>query len=139
MRMADDGVMPDGGIAYENSADEASARQAIDFYQSGRLQVEAFDTEGVVSAQVWGTCPRCGHDLNVQMTLSAPVVNARGGSGLWSILTWRRVPPSPGIPDTVEVGCGCGHTHPGAPAEVTGCGVSFRLPTALPQSPQTSV
>ena len=130
--------MPDAGMAYENTADEASARQAIDFYQRGQLQVQAFDTEGVVSAHVWGTCPRCGHGLNVQTTLSTPVVSARGGSGLWATLTWRQAPPPAGIPDTVEVGCGCGYIHPGAPTQVTGCGVSFRLPTALPSPPQTS-
>lgn len=137
--------MEDGGsgiqdaqIRYENSADEVAAQQAIRFYQSGQLQVQAFDTEGVVSAQVWGVCPRCGHDLNVQMTLSTPIVNARGGFELWSTLVRRQAPPSAGIPHTVEVGCGCGHTHPGAPAQVTGCGVSFRLPTALPDPSRTS-
>jgi hypothetical protein len=133
-----DGGMSGAGVEYENSANGASARKAIDFYQRGRLHVRAFDAEGVVSAQVWGTCPRCGHDLNVQMTLSAPVVIARGGFGLWATLTGRQAPSPTGIPDTVEVGCGCGHYHPGAPAQVTGCGVSFRLPTALPNPPQTS-
>jgi hypothetical protein len=130
--------MPDVEVAYENTADEVSARQALDLYQRGQLQVQAFDTEGVVSAQVWGTCPRCGHELNVQKTLSTPVVSARGGSGLWATLTGRQAPAPAGIPDTVEVGCGCGHTHPGATAQVTGCGVSFRLPTVRPKPPQTS-
>jgi hypothetical protein len=122
-------------VAYENIADEASARAAFGLFQARQLQVQAFDAEGVVSAQVWGTCPRCGHELDIQMTLSAPVAGLRDGRGLWAGWTRRDIPAAPGIPDTVEVGCGCGHTHPGAPEQVTGCGVSFRLPTAPPDTP----
>ncbi|MDQ3152790.1 MAG: plasmid pRiA4b ORF-3 family protein [Actinomycetota bacterium] len=29
--------------------------------------------------------------------------------------------------EPVDIGCGCGTTHPGAPADTTGCGVSFRV------------
>ena len=100
--------------------------------------MQAFNTEGVVSAHVWGTCPRCGHELNIQKTLSTPIAGLREGRGLWAALTRRDVPVAPGIPDAVEVGCGCGHTHPGAPEQVTGCGVSFRLPTTPPDPPRTS-
>ena len=126
-------------VAYENTAEEAWARQAFDLYQCRQLQVQAFDTEDVVSAQVWGTCPRCHHELNIQMTLNTPIAGLRGGGGLWTALTRRDKPPAPGIPDAVEVGCGCGHTHPGAPEQVTGCGVSFRLPTTPPDNPGTSL
>ena len=136
--MNNTGDAPVAEVAYENTADEAWARQAFDLYQRRELQVQAFDTEGVVSAQVWGTCPRCGHDLNVQQTLSTPIVSLRGGRGLWTALTRRENPADAGIPDAVEVGCGCGQTHHGAPRHVTGCGVSFRLPTAPPDSPATS-
>jgi hypothetical protein len=87
---------------------------------------------------VWGTCPRCGHELNVQMTLSTPIPGSHRERGLWAALTRRDVPAPAGIPESVEVGCGCGHTHPGAPEPVTGCGVSFRLPTAPPDPPRTS-
>jgi hypothetical protein len=125
-------------VAYENTADEAWAGQAFDLYQGRQLQVQAFDTEGVVSAQVWGTCPRCGHELNIQMTLSVPIPGLRGGRGLWTVLTRRDTPEAPGIPEAVEVACNCGHPHPGAPEQVTGCGVSFRLPTATPDAPGTS-
>src|SRR5260370_11482782 len=125
-------------VAYENTADEAWARQAFDLYQRRELQVQAFDTEGVVSAQVWGTCPRCGHALNIQKTLSTPVAALRGGRGLWAALTRRDVPAAPGIPGAVEVGCGCGKSHPGAPEQITGCGVSFRLPTTPPDRPPVS-
>ena len=136
--MDDTGDTPAAEAAYENTADEAWARQALDLYQRRELQVQAFDTEGVVSAQVWGTCPRCGHELNVQQTLSTPIAGLRGGRGLWAALTRRETPATPGIPDAVEVGCGCGHPHPGAPEQVTGCGVSFRLPTTPPGTPRTS-
>src|SRR5664280_331193 len=69
----DDTGTPATEVAYENTAGEAWARQAFDLYQRGQLQVQAFNTEGVVSAQVWGTCPRCGHELNIQKTLSTPI------------------------------------------------------------------
>lgn len=124
-----------GDVDYENTADEVWARQALDLHRRGQLQVEAFDTEGVVSAQVWGRCPRCSHELNVQQTLSVPIAGLRGNRGLWSSLTRREVPTASGIPDAVEVACGCGQTHPGAPEQVAGCGVSFRLPTNAPDSP----
>ena len=137
-RVDDTAGTPAPKVAYENTADEAWARLAIDLYQRSQLQVQAFDTEGVVSAQVWGTCPRCGHELNNQMTLSTPIAGLREGRGLWAALTRRDAPVAPGIPDAVEVGCGCGHTHPGAPDQVTGCGVSFRLPTTPPDTPRTS-
>lgn len=125
-------------VDYKNTADQVWARQALDLYERHELQVLAFDTEGVVSAQVWGTCPRCGHELDVQQTLSTPIAGLRGGRGLWSALTGRDVPSAAGIPDAVEVGCGCGHVHPGAPKHVSGCGVSFRLPTAPPDPPRPS-
>jgi hypothetical protein len=125
-----------GEVAYENTADVAWARQALDLFQRRELQVQAFDTEGVVSAQVWGTCPRCGHELDVQQTLSVPIVGS-GGRGVWSALTGRDAPAAAGVPEAVEVGCGCGYPHPGAPEQVTGCGVSFRLPTTPPGPPPT--
>jgi hypothetical protein len=124
-------------VAYENTADVTWARLALVLYQRRELQVEAFDTEGVVSAQVWGTCPRCGHELDVQQTLSVPIVGSGGSRGVWSALTRREARATPGIPDAVEVGCGCRRRHPGAPKQVTGCGVSFRLPTTPPDSPPT--
>jgi hypothetical protein len=129
---------PAAEVTYENTADEEWARRALDLYQRRQLQVQAFDTEGVVSAQVWGICPRCGHELNIQMTLSTPIVGLRERRGLSATLTRHDVPAAPGIPDAVEVGCGCGHAHPGAPRQVPGCGVSFRLPTSPPDTPRAS-
>lgn len=125
-------------VAYENTADEAWARQALELYQRRQLQVQAFDTEGVVSAQVWGTCPRCRHEMNVQQTLSTPITGVRGSRGLWPSRTRRKGPTAVGVPETVEVGCGCGRIHPGAPEHVSGCGVSFRLPASPPDPPPGS-
>jgi hypothetical protein len=133
--MDDTTGQPDAEVAYENTADEQWARQALDLYQQRLLQVEAFDTEGVVSAHIWGTCPRCGHELNNQAIITVPITGVRGGRELWATLAGRDTPAASGIPDTVEVGCGCGYTHLGAPGQVTGCGVSFRLPTAPPTAP----
>jgi hypothetical protein len=121
-------VQPPEDVPYENTADPQWARRAMDLFRAHRLQVKAFDTNGVASAHVWGTCPRCGHDLNHQPTLTVPVPEARG---VWAMLTGR-APNRPEISENVEVGCGCEHTHPGAPKDVKGCGVSFRLPTAPP-------
>ena len=114
------------GVDYENAADEDLAKKALDFYQRRELQVAAFNTDGVVSAQIWGTCPRCGHSLNIQVTLSAPIITWRG--------VWRpigRKDPAE-VPENVEVGCGCGLVHARAPEHITGCGASFRLPTTPP-------
>ncbi|HUJ64590.1 MAG TPA: hypothetical protein VLX59_03565 [Acidimicrobiales bacterium] len=134
--MDDGSGTPAAEVVHENTADETWDRRAFDLYQRGELHVQAFDTEGLVSAQVWGLCPRCGHELNIQQTLSTPIA-LREGRGLWAALTRRNLPVAPGIPDTVEVSCGCGHAHPGAPEDASGCGVSFRLPTAPPDSPRT--
>lgn len=136
--MDDDDAPPAAEKAYENTADEIWEREAVALHRDRRLQVQAFATDGVVSAQVWGTCPRCGHDLNVQQTLSVPIAGLREGRGLWQALTRQRASEAAGIPDAVEVGCGCGRAHPGAPDAVTGCGVSFRLPTAPPDCPRSS-
>ena len=133
--MSDSTGTPADEVAYENTADPVWARKALELYQDRRLQVAAFDTEGVVSAQVWGTCPRCGHDVNVQPTLNTPIPGLREGRGLWAALTGRTTNSRPAIPPSVEVGCGCGRLHAGAPEKVLGCGVSFRLPTAPPVSP----
>ena len=139
LQKVDDPVgTPAAQTPYQNTADETSGRNAFELYQRGELQVQAFDTDGVVSAQVWGPCPRCGHELNIRMTLSTPIAGLRSGRSVWAALTRRDVPGTSGKPGAVEVGCGCGYTHPGAPERVTGCGVSFRveLPLQLPDSRQ---
>ena len=132
--MNDNANTPTEAISYENTADPVWAHKALDLYRDQHLKVQTFDTNGVVSAQVWGPCPRCGHSLNVQETLTTTVPGLRGG--WWAALTGRQPDSRSGIPDTVEVGCGCDHAHPGAPTQGQGCGVSFRLPTT-PAAPAT--
>lgn len=117
----------DAEVGYERTAAENWAQRAWDLYQSGQLRIAPFNTDGVISVQVWGTCPRCSHSLDVQQTLTAPVVTFRGG---WSSIGRKDTE----IPPYIEVGCGCEHTHDGAPEHVKGCGVTFRLPTATPAS-----
>lgn len=107
-------------MVYENTADPVWALKALDLYRHRRLQVAAFDTDGVVSAQVWGPCPRCGHDIDVAPTLTTPVPGQ--GRGWWATLTGQAVSGGDGIPATVEVGCGCGRTHPKAPGTPDGSG-----------------
>ena len=131
--------VPDGDVGYENTADPVWAGRALDLYQQRLLQVAAFETDGVVSAQVWGRCPRCGHEIDDQLILTTPVVG--NGRGLLAIVTGRGRDKVK-IPPMVEAGCGCGRAHPGAPnrpdgsAEaVLGCGVSFYLPTTQPDAP----
>jgi hypothetical protein len=117
-----------GPMPYENIADATLAKQAFTLYRRGELQVQAFNNDGVVSAQVWGPCPRCGHALNIQQVITTPVVDA-GGRGLLDALRRRK---NPTTPPTVDVGCDCQELHPGAPEPVHGCGASFRLPTGRP-------
>lgn len=113
-------------VGYQSIAGGDWEQQALDYYRSRQLQLQAFSTDGVVSVQIWGTCPRCHHDMDVQQTLTAPVVTYRGG---WKGLGGKG--PA-NVPASIAVGCGCGLTHDGAPKDTTGCGLSFRLPTTAP-------
>lgn len=135
--MSGNADMPSHDVPYENTTGRVWDDKARDLHQDRRLQVAAFDGEQVISAQVWGTCPRCGHDINIKPILTALVAGLRG-RGLWATLTGRSPHDRPAIPDEVEVGCGCGRIHPQAPerpdgtGKIAGCGVSFRLPTTPP-------
>jgi hypothetical protein len=117
----------DADVGYELTAADDWTQRALALYQSGQLRIAPFNTDGVISVQVWGACPRCPHSVDVQMTLTAPVIAFRGGLS-------RVGRNDAGIPPYIEVGCGCGLAHDGAPEHVTGCGVTFRLPTAPPTS-----
>jgi hypothetical protein len=140
--MNDSTATPAGGVPYENTAEPVWADQALDLWQQRDLQVETFvNPQGVVSAQVWGPCPRCRHDLiDAQPTLTTPIPGLREGRGLWATLTGRHTPDrqTPTVPKTVEVACGCRRNHPDAPQDILGCGVSFRLPTTPPATSTTS-
>jgi hypothetical protein len=95
--------------------------RAFELLGTGELRAEIQERRpGGRWAHVWGQCPRCGHRIDDWQPLSA-VTGLLGG---------RRTSSDTGeIVDVepVDVGCGCGTTHPGAPDGTTGCGVSFRI------------
>lgn len=110
---------------YENTTEFVWTERAFELVEEGKLHAEIQQPRvGVKVSHVWGACPRCGHHLDDWQPLSA-VTGVIGG---------RR--PDPGAHDTtdvepVDVTCGCGTTHPGAPIDTTGCGVSFRIELEL--------
>ncbi len=99
--------------------------------ERGELRGEVISSSGIIRSRVWGPCPRCGHVIDDRQTLTA-VANLPGTG-------WRhaRAPaPAQSLPDEpdfldVDVSCGCGAPHPGAPATTGGCGVSFRVELPL--------
>jgi hypothetical protein len=114
---------------YQESADYGWTENAFGLLERDELHGEVISRDGVTRSRVWGPCPRCDHALDDQQTHTA-VTSLM--SGEWR--TWTTVRTSePGDDDhdavyfPVDVSCGCGHGHPGAPAGKTGCGVSFRV------------
>jgi hypothetical protein len=115
----------DAGTASEERYEKTTAflwtERAFELLEADKLKAEIQERRpGVRSSHVWGQCPRCGHQIDDWQPLSA-VTGLVGG---------RR--PDSAARDTadvelVDVGCGCGTTHPGAPGDTTGCGVSFRI------------
>jgi hypothetical protein len=119
---------------YHESTDYSWTEKAFEMLECHDLQGEVvISRDGVVSSRVWGPCPRCQHVLDDRRTHTA-VTNLMGGE-------WRGPggagPGQRGGSDTglvffpVDVSCGCGDSHSGAPAGTTGCGVSFRVELPL--------
>lgn len=104
----------EGDIGYERTDAFQWTETAYEMLEQGKIQAQLFNTDGVVSAHLWGPCPRCRHDLDDRQTLTAAVPGLR-----------REVPSAVQMP--VDVGCGCSHKHPGAPQDRLGCGVRFRV------------
>jgi hypothetical protein len=131
--MSDSAGQPPAEDMFENTAAYAWTERAHEMLQRGDLHAKAFATDGVLSAHVWGLCPRCAHELDVRETLSAAVTTTRGNRSLWGALagalTGKTVTGDPDLPAEipVDVECGCGHSHHGAQEKTTGCGVSFRV------------
>jgi len=94
--------------------------RAFHMIESGGLLVGVVAADGVVTATVGGPCPRCSHQL-LDRQVGHAVTEVRGGHGGES------------LPRTVvvDVSCGCGEAHSGAPEQVTGCGVAFRVQLVL--------
>jgi hypothetical protein len=125
-----------GEDGYDQTAALSWTQKAYQMLKSGDLHAKAFSADGVVSSHVWGACPRCGHDLDDRQTLTAAVTGlSRGGrQALKGLLKGRaRNAGRNTITETipVDVGCGCGRAHAGAPEAVIGCGVSFRVELTL--------
>jgi hypothetical protein len=95
--------------------------------ERGELLGEVVSARGIIRSRVWGLCPRCGHSLDDRQVLTA-VANLPSDA-------WRYAPSPTGSGTEsavrafreVDVSCGCGTSHPGAPEKTTGCGVSFRV------------
>jgi hypothetical protein len=101
--------------------------EAFGMLERGELRGEVLSSSGIVRSRVWGPCPRCGHAIDDQQTLTA-IANLPGAAWRYA----KASAPAPSLPDEpafldVDVSCGCGATHSGAPATASGCGVSFRV------------
>ncbi|MBB5874128.1 hypothetical protein F4553_007562 [Allocatelliglobosispora scoriae] len=115
-------IRPRDDEQYDESAAYRWTERAYELLSSGDLQGRAFAADGVLSSHVWGPCPRCGHQLDDRQVHTALVDELR-----WP----GRRPATKGTPPPiqlpVDIACGCTHTHPHAPGDTTGCGVSFRV------------
>lgn len=119
---------------YRESVDYEWTEKAFALLGSGDLHGEAVSRDGVVSSRVWGKCPRCGHGLDDRRAHTA-VTNLMGGEQRGS---GTLGPDADGkaVFVAVDVSCGCGDSHLGAPASVTGCGASFRVELPLQRESQ---
>ena len=118
---------------YRELVDYSWTEKAFEMLERGSLHGQVVSRDKVISSRVWGPCPRCGHVLDDSQTLTA-VTNLM-------YREWRTTGDTsgeqPGGEDTgqqffpVDVSCGCGDSHPGAPPGTTGCGVSFRVELPL--------
>ena len=114
---------------YHESTDFAWTEKAFGMLERGELHGEVTSSRGIVRSRVWGSCPRCQHALDDQQTLTA-VTNLPGGEWRGRGVVVSDQPAGgqagPRYYD-VDVSCGCGDSHSGAPEGKTGCGVSFRV------------
>lgn len=106
---------------YEKTTAFVWTERAFELLETGKLRAEIQQPHpGVRVAHVWGQCPRCGHQLDDWQPLSA--VTGLIGARRPDSATHDDADVEP-----IDVSCGCGMTHLGAPADTTGCGVSFRI------------
>jgi hypothetical protein len=116
-----------GGV--DRQADDYQwTEKAFEMVERGDLHGEVVSHEGVMRSRVWGTCPRCGDPLDDRQTHTA-LTNLMGGA---RELRTRRSSESEISDESewffpVDVSCACGRAHAGAPPDVSGCGVSFRV------------
>ena len=106
---------------YEKSTAFVWTERAFELLQTGKLQAKIQEFRpGVRWSHVWGECPRCGHHIDDWQPLSAV-------TGLVGVRRPDSAARNNVDVEPVDVDCGCGTTHPGAPDDTTGCGVSFRI------------
>ena len=123
-----------GDWPYEMTNDFAWTEKAYQSLQAGGdMHGEVISRDDVLASRVWGRCPRCQHPIDDRQTLSAlpGLIGVRGTGRVEadqdeSATAWRYT--------TVDVTCGCGDAHQGAPEGRTGCGVSFRVELPIQQA-----
>ena len=131
--MADHAAIPDE--PYHQSVDYSWTEKAFEMLERDELHGEVVSADEIVRSRVWGPCPRCRHTLDDRQTHTA-ITNLMGGERR------QQGPAGPGGGDpglvffTVDVSCGCGDSHSGAPPGKTGCGVSFRVELPLQSAEQ---
>jgi hypothetical protein len=109
---------------YRVSSEFLWTKMAYEKLLKGRdLHGEVISRDGVMASHVWGQCPRCRHPLDDRqpLTVLTSLMGVRGTDSPQSA-------EDADVPFAqVDVSCGCGVTHRGAPADTTGCGTSFRV------------
>ncbi len=126
-----DSTLPGGSAEqYSPSAAFKWTEQAWQMLQNGTLHARLYDTDDVLSAHIWGPCPRCAHDIDERPTLTAVLTDTT--RSIWGE-GGGQVVDSP-VP--VDLRCNCREEHPGVPKGTSGCGVSFRV--ELPRNTKLS-
>jgi hypothetical protein len=118
---------------YHELMDYSWTAKAFEMLERGDLDGNAISRDGIIGSRVWGPCPRCGHDLDDRQTHTA-VTNLMSGEWRSTRGADTRQPDEDHAEPAylpVDVSCGCGDSHPGAPPGTTGCGVSFRVELLL--------
>lgn len=112
--------MPADSDQYEDTAAFEWTEKAFELLEDERLTATVTAGDGVFTVVTDGECPRCGHRL-----LDRQVGSAVTGLEVGVRNSAAHQESAPVV--VVDVTCGCGHTHPDAPDNTTGCGVSFRI------------
>lgn len=123
--------VPQAAVPYEKAApnDYRWTSAAYDEILSGAIAVDLVARSGVRTARVSGSCPRCGHELNVSQILEAVT-----GEQSSPLRTSRNAGADDAEGDYVELvaGCRCDAPHTGRPdGTAFGCGINFLVEIAV--------
>lgn len=121
---------PLSGRGYEESTAFEWTEKAFEKLENGMLRGEVIASRGIIRSRVWGQCPACEHDLDDRQTHTA-VTSVFGGEWRDTALKDGGAGAAQPAYYQVDVSCGCGHAHPCAPGDRTGCGASFRVELLL--------